>query len=164
VSDSLQAWLGTHYVPANHWTSKLRHKAQQGLLEYYGNEDGTSSFTIPDHSGAFTRCLIEENLADANQWLEVPPVYHLEVKTTVADIRSEFSMTSAQFDRARKYSVFVQDMLSEGGIPTDVFILMRVFDVDTAPKLVPFVDVWELFCQGKLRMMGSGDYTAKFRV
>lgn len=108
--------------------------------------------------------MIEENLVDANKWLEVPPVYHIEVKTTVGNIRSEFSMTSAQFDRSRKYSVLVQDLLSEGGIPTDVFILMRVFDVDTNPKLVPFVDTWELFSQGKLRMQGSGDYTAKFRV
>jgi hypothetical protein len=69
------------------------------LSEYFGDENGTSTFTIPDHSGSFTRCLIEENLADANKWLEIPPVYHIEVKTTVGDIRSEFSLTSGQFDR-----------------------------------------------------------------
>jgi len=126
VSESIQTWLGMNFHPQDHWTSKLRHKAQLGLPEYYDDENSTSTFTIPDHSSAFTRCLIEGNLVNANIWLEIPPVYHIEVKTTVGDIRSDFSLTSAQFDQSRNYSVFAQDMLSEGGIPTDVFILMRV--------------------------------------
>lgn len=51
-------------------------------------------------------------------------------------------MTNAQFDRdrARKYSVFVQDTLSEGNIPTDVFIFMGALDVEMGPNLVPFLD------------------------
>jgi hypothetical protein len=73
-------------------------------------------------------------------------------------------MTNAQFDRSRKYSVLVQALLNEGGIPTDVFMLMRVFDIDTAPKLVPFVDAWDLFSQGKLRITGPGAYTAWFKA
>jgi hypothetical protein len=75
-------------------------------------------------------------------------------------------MTNAQFDQSRIYSFFffVQNMLINGGIPTDIFILMGVFDLETGAKLVPFLDRWELFCLGKLRMMGSKDYTAKFRV
>ena len=44
---------------------------------------------------------------------------------------SEFFVSPAQFQRARDLSIMVQQMKSDiDGIPTDVYILVRVYDVD----------------------------------
>jgi len=46
------------------------------------------------------------------------------------------------------------------GIPTDVVMLIRVFNVETKPEMRLFIDTWGLLTDGDLRLNAPGNYSA----
>lgn len=43
---------------------------------------------------------------DAVEWINSPPVYHLEVKTTAGHVTSDFALTNAEFERVRSQTSY----------------------------------------------------------
>jgi hypothetical protein len=85
-------------VPDTHWTSKYRSRA--GHSPYNGAENAASTFTVQDYSGVLTLFLITAGVVDPGfLYIKPLPTYHLEVKSTRGGIDSEFTLTSAQFER-----------------------------------------------------------------
>lgn len=129
-------------------------------------------FTFTDVDGKFRKLLADSSMPDAKNWLEEPPTYYLDVKSTLGDLRSAFPVTPSQFQHARNFSVMMQQMKGEEvSVPTDVYILVRVFDVGAIvkdeegnerddTKMAFLVDPWEYYHADKLvlnpkRLVGS---------
>lgn len=81
------------------WTSSLRGYARsfkdfKDLPDY--NHREISDITYDDADGEMTRWLIERGYDQAENWLDRPPRYHIEVKTTTGDCSDRFYMSTAQ--------------------------------------------------------------------
>jgi hypothetical protein len=170
--------LDTRYVPDIHWTSKYR--ARAGHSPYTGAENTESTFTIPDHSGVLTAFLICAGALDAGFLnIKALPTYHLEVKSSKGGIESAFTLNSAQFERVRYFfckgvefnaffNVFSLINIEQarrfrlsGGTPGNVTILARVFNVNGQTKVNMFVDIWDCYVNGRLRLMAVDGFKAQ---
>jgi hypothetical protein len=69
-------------------------------------EDEKSTFTIPDHSGKLAEFLNASGFDIASDWINVPPIYHIDVKTTKGAITTPFSMTNSEFDKVPEFLLF----------------------------------------------------------
>jgi hypothetical protein len=101
-----------------------------------------------------------------------PPIYHINVKSSIGDVHSEFLVSEAEFERAKKWSVMIQQMNEErGSIPTDVYIIVKVCDLrnlhvkdngnegkgkgkgkegENEVKIVFLVDPWDSYYSSRL--------------
>ncbi|KAG0645662.1 hypothetical protein D0Z07_8708 [Hyphodiscus hymeniophilus] len=153
VHEALAETLGQSYNPSQHWTSKLRSKAN--IPTFSNDQKATSTFKFADVSGTFTQLLKDGQYPGASSWVTHPPTYHIDVKSTRGDVHSEFYVSPVQFQRARDLSIMMQQMKGDiDSIPTDVYIIVRVYDVDVnaasekgkgkeTSKMVFLVDPWE---------------------
>jgi hypothetical protein len=163
----LEETLGQNYNPRQHWTSKRR--ARAGLPTFSSNSpDSHSTFKFSDVNGTFAQLLIDDSFLAAKNWLISPPTYHIDVKSTKGDFRSEFSISPAQFRRARDLSVMMQQIKGDvDSIPTDAYILARAYEVDLIvndeggkgkdiSRTVFLVDPWEYYCADRLLLKHKG--------
>ncbi|CZS90250.1 uncharacterized protein RAG0_01389 [Rhynchosporium agropyri] len=170
VHEALSETLGQSYNATQHWTSKRRLRA--GLPEFSSiGPDTQSTFRFSDSGGSFTQLLAQADYPEARNWTTRPPRYHIDVKSSTGDLRADFLVTPAEFQRARKFSVMVQQMKGDDDdIPTDVYILVRVYDIDVkskqakspkgkakACKTVFLVDPWEYYHADRLLLKHGGD-------
>ncbi|CZT44957.1 uncharacterized protein RSE6_05219 [Rhynchosporium secalis] len=129
------------------------------------------TFRFSDSGGSFTQLLAQADYPEARNWTTRPPRYHIDVKSSTGDLRADFLVTPAEFQRARKFSVMVQQMKGDDDdIPTDVYRLVRVYDIDVkskqaespkgkakACKTVFLVDPWEYYHADRLLLKHGGD-------
>jgi len=158
--------LNNNYNAQQHWTSKYRTRANFPRFYFNGNE--TPSFKFKDVGASFTQLLAKEDFPGAKDWVKSPPTYHIDVKSTRGDIHAQFTITPAQFQRARDFSVMMQQMKGNAdSIPTDVYILARISDVKSTPtneegdksnnsKIAFLVDPWEYYHADKLLLKHTG--------
>ncbi|KAE9371829.1 hypothetical protein N431DRAFT_559247 [Stipitochalara longipes BDJ] len=184
VHKALARTLGNNYNPRIHWRSKRRTKAGFPLVSCPLEDDQPPTFSFSDVVGTFTQLLAAKPtdysyLSSAGNmlkgWLTRPPTYHLDVKTTRGGLKEEFEVSGAMVKRARDWSVIVQQMRGDiEEVPTDVYILVRVYDVDVGalvreenggkgkerdevgPQMVFVVDPWDAYHKDRLLLKSKG--------
>lgn len=142
-----------------HWISQRRTRA--GLSKPTVSDD-TFSFVIKDSEGKWTDVISRAGFPDARAWRRTPPTWHLIVKTTRGPLDGEFTLSAMQFEKARQYAVGTQKNRDRYGVPSDVVLLVRVFNASKEePDLRLFIDPWDLYVMGTLQMKTSGTYFGK---
>jgi hypothetical protein len=145
-----------HFNPEVHWTSQRRISAGHSAPEA---TDDTFAFTINDTegvSGVWTEIMACSGYPAARAWRARPPTWHIIVKTTRGNLSEEFSLTAVQFDKTRRYTVRSQE--ERYRIPSDVILLIRVYNAEQDPQLNIFIDPWELYLAGTLSLKSTGTY------
>jgi len=96
LSQMLQEHMEQAYRPEEEWTSHLRTKA--GYRPYNPVEGTVSStFTIRDRTGSFTRLLTRNGYRDAMRWA-AQPTFHLDVITLEEGLQSVFCLHPDQME------------------------------------------------------------------
>jgi len=152
IHELLKQLLGDNYNPMKHWTSKNRTISGFSVFD----ENNHASFTLPDPSGTFTAFLMYAGNPEAAAWESRPPTYHLEVKSTLGGLHSNFVFETAEFSRARKFTASE----SANGKVADVSILVRVVNVRDKPQQFFFADPWEWYMSDKLEMEARDGFKA----
>lgn len=148
--------LNEAYSPATQWTSRLRNRA--GLAPYKITAKSTSTFTIKDITGAFRKFLGRNGYKKAARWRN-NPTFHIEVITTEEELEcSRFHLDANQVEKAEKFRITEASSVP----PTEVFILIRVFNIRSSPAAAIFVDPWNMHLRGQLRLFNFAHYFAEF--
>jgi hypothetical protein len=145
--------MSERFNPEEQWTSNRRIRAGFSAPAV---SDDVFAFTIKDTEGVWTEIIARSGYPEACAWRTRPPTWHIIVKTTRGSLSDEFALTAAQFDKVRKYAVRSQE--ERYRIPSDVVLLVRVYNADKEPQLSIFLDPWELYLAGTLTLKSSGTY------
>lgn len=86
--------LPDFYDDGQHWTSERRQHAGHGTVSLADIDACTSSFTIPDNYGVFTRFLVSIGFNECETWVDSPTIYHIEAIGTEKGLNSSFPMAS----------------------------------------------------------------------
>lgn len=150
------------YDPLKHWTSI--HRIHSGYAAYRLPNALTASFTIPHVSGSQAASVLTQYLylvqrySPAREWLEDPPTYHIEVKTTKDGLKGEFSLTNEEWERARRLRV-------QNERPKNVVLLIRVWDCQsTNPRVEILPDVWSWVETGGVEMRAVHEFRGKVKA
>ncbi|KZL86453.1 heterokaryon incompatibility protein, partial [Colletotrichum incanum] len=130
-----------------HWTSHLREDF--GHPGFLGNESTTATFTYTDEEGKHMFSGLQKLGIFQGKQFHHAVTYHFEVKGTVFGCDEAFHLSQKQMELARKYA------LKYCAIPTDVFITVRVYNVEKKPTLKFYLDPWTNIFKGKLFMTAS---------
>ncbi|KAE8443772.1 hypothetical protein EG329_001366 [Mollisiaceae sp. DMI_Dod_QoI] len=131
------------------WTSKLRKRAH---LPPLGGEEETD-LEYQDSTGCFSRLLRTWTDGKIPNWLEeacksetkIRPKYWLEVKTTPGHCETVFFVSPHQYELMEKWAVVGTDM------PSDVYVILRVFNVGLEPGVIAYLDPWAQSKNGRLK-------------
>jgi hypothetical protein len=93
--------LPDFYSHEQHWTSERRQHAGHGIVAPADIDACTSSFTIPDQYGAFTKFLVSIGLDECEAWIDNPPTYHIEAIGTEEGLNASFPMTNEWWKMVR---------------------------------------------------------------
>ncbi|EFW15019.1 hypothetical protein CPSG_08207 [Coccidioides posadasii str. Silveira] len=157
VSRLLESHLRDAYNPKTDWTSPLRSRA--GYAPFNDPEGCWTTFTLRDKTSAFTEFLTHRVVEHAGVLAYSHSTYHIEVQTTKGGINEPFQFNSAKLEMCRRFS---NQQTSPGA---DVFILVRIFNVETIPKISFFIDPWILYARGQLELsIRNDEYRAKFET
>jgi hypothetical protein len=117
-----------------------------------------SDFTYIDHDGRLGQYLSQRGRR-LPRWKdrsgkERPLRFHLEVKSTTNPLDEPFHFSNNQMDLAKKWSL--------GGPVLDVYVVLRVYDLDyentLTAKVVYYVDPWRMVCDGTLHLRASNSF------
>ena len=130
-----------HYIP-NLCLHHIPNLCPRGCHNYYTiDEGGYADFTIEDSdaSQAFTQYL-RANWAWARS-VDGNTKYHLEVKSTPNRVEdgAYWTFSTNQIWMARNWSV---NLATVSESLRNVYLLVRVFDIDVEPKLWFVIDPW----------------------
>lgn len=106
MSKLLTNALPDFYSPLEHWTSERRKYAGVEPIDQADIDFCSSSFTIPDLHGAFTKFLSSSGLDECQLWMDTPPTYHIEVVGTEKGLYASFPMRSEWWQMVRRASKF----------------------------------------------------------
>ncbi|KAH6898099.1 hypothetical protein B0T10DRAFT_535063 [Thelonectria olida] len=160
----LQHHVGKVYNPDQHWTNPLRYRAGHSIFPHAGAEH--ASFTISGSDASFqTRSFLARSgcfglgsskVGERNQ------TYHFDIVVTTGDSTPEFSWTTQQFERMRKFRLDKQlgSSAHERDQVKDVHVLVRIANVFKTPRFSLFVDPWRLFISDKFDLKGDWVLTA----
>ncbi|KIW89714.1 uncharacterized protein Z519_09870 [Cladophialophora bantiana CBS 173.52] len=151
ISRLLADVLGDAYQPDRHWTSPMRRQLNHSPFETSVEE--TTTFTVDGDTRPLTELLVRNSYKAAEAWRDHRPVYHIEVQTSTGGLHSKFTMSSAKVDLARKHRISKLP-------PDDVFILIRIHDINMIPGISFFVDPWRLYNAGRIDFHVTSAYTA----
>jgi hypothetical protein len=89
------------FSPEEHWTSTLRSYARdfedfKDLPDYCHREISDITYDDAEAGGEMTRWLIGRGYEQGEKWLEKPPKYFIEVKTTTGECKDVFYMSINQ--------------------------------------------------------------------
>ncbi|KMU77002.1 hypothetical protein CISG_06237 [Coccidioides immitis RMSCC 3703] len=130
-----------------------------GYAPFNDPEECWTTFTLRDKTSAFTEFLTHRVVEHARVLAYSHSTYHIEVQTTKGGINEPFQFDSAKLEMCRRFS---NQQTSPGA---DVFILVRIFNVETIPKISFFIDPWTLYARGQLELSIQNDeYRAKFET
>ncbi|EXJ66070.1 uncharacterized protein A1O5_10684 [Cladophialophora psammophila CBS 110553] len=151
ISRLLEDVLGDAYQPDRHWTSTMRRQLNHTPFE--NSIEETTTFTVDGDTRPLTELLIRSSYKAAEAWRDHRPVYHIEVQTSAGGLHSKFTMSSAKVDLARKHKISKLP-------PDDVFVLIRIHDINVIPGISFFVDPWRLYSAGRIDFHVTSSYTA----
>ncbi|KAF2145105.1 uncharacterized protein K452DRAFT_343652 [Aplosporella prunicola CBS 121167] len=138
------------------WTSHFRER------------DGHAPFSEDSNSADFTICaedkLKKRLVAEIAEQLSTgtaerlvassdSATFHIEVKGTKGPCELEFFLSDLQWKMAREYTC-----RGDGTVPEDIYILVRVFNIDSTPQYRFYVDPWNMYMQGELSLRPQGEY------
>lgn len=160
-----------------HWTSKLRRYENSPELPNYNKSEETD-VTYPDTHGYLSRLLRSMTQGQVPSWLEdacapecaARPTYWIEVKTTAGSCKTPFFVSEHQYDlvgleyipTSQKFrrTNAVQMKTMSGDIPRNVYVLLRVFNIEEpAPGIRAYLDPWSESQNGGLRFSEKPGYT-----
>ena len=154
------------------WTSTLRER--YGLPEFTESEGIYADFTIDDHevSEAITNWLVDEGYAVAERFCEQSVTYHFEVKSTVGSLKEPFMMSNNQFrlvstpqsclERSCMLMEFPPTQAqARHRSPSNVYIILRVYNVLSSPGIALYIDPFELMRVGGLKFSARGGYSVE---
>ncbi|KAF2679081.1 hypothetical protein K458DRAFT_408347 [Lentithecium fluviatile CBS 122367] len=155
VSRLLEKQLGSDFIPEVHWTSSLRSKA--GLLPFLKGKMTTSTFTINDLHGTFSKILANNGYKVASSW-RPSPTFHIDVVPSEGDLTEAFCLDPNQVRKAWECHIAMK-----GSPPSDVYVLARIIHVRFKPEIRLFVDPWELHAEGLLTLESISQYQGSFQ-
>ncbi|RYP53097.1 hypothetical protein DL768_001874 [Monosporascus sp. mg162] len=155
TSRFLRHELGDFYKPDDHWTSPQRYKA--GHRKFLHSVASHATFTIANREASrkISAFLAQRHFeaAKAWAWAASDPTYHFDIAVSSGGPKSEFSWTTQQFERMRKFRTDKQ--LKDTWRLENVHVLVRVSDVFTNPSFNLFVDPWRLFSLERFTLQGN---------
>ncbi|VDB87553.1 unnamed protein product [Peniophora sp. CBMAI 1063] len=145
------------------WTSELRGKCSEGFPEYSPTASTWGDFTISDPEmcarfGAYLYKARPDRL-EAYTKSEKWPRFHLEVKSTSEGPHVPFHLSNRQFEIAKELHMRNRDGDHSTTLPSDVFVLVRVWDVQS-PKpslnnMAFYADPFQGLLDGQLRLVSD---------
>jgi hypothetical protein len=148
---------------AHNWTSEMRGEFKHlGLEPYTG--DSRADFRYEDTKGALTRHIYGKSRKTA--WHPKWPTYHLEVKTTSETEKEKFYMSKLQCEHVSACGYALLCLLTyiqasqlsirePGKIPTDIYVLIRVWNIRDRPAWKFYADPHSLVYDGRLRIVSE---------
>ncbi|KAI1377524.1 hypothetical protein F4677DRAFT_39179 [Hypoxylon crocopeplum] len=165
LSKYFKATMPGFFNAEQHWTSTRRKEVGEKAVEAADVDACTSTFTVPDHYGAFTRFLVSlgRRYKPCERWLSAPPTYHVEVVSTEKGASSYFVLGKDWWSMAR------ENRLPDGWEgnasavpPRNVCILARVFRLGSEDQNVMFfLDPWSWFTKQKLSVEAEDLYIGR---
>ena len=157
-------WLKTKFQTGDGcWTSNARSRA--GLSSFEEFEGDYADFTIVD---AEVRQRITSWLVDCGHIqhdLADTVTYHLEVKTTVGRRGEPFEMSNRQVAMVSTWTSMAsgQELIRIQAemwhqSDADIYIILRVYDFNSSPKVYAYFDPHGLRLNGKLSFTAQGGY------
>ena len=143
----LKEKLGSSFTPKN-WTSSARQHYFLDLGLPSVPEKRYADFTFEDGNS-----ILAQYLASTLGWsgdADGNTTFHLEVKSTVNGLGEPCLLSSNQMRLARKNS---PALAARESPLKDVYVLVRVYDLRSQPRIAFFVDPWALIFQGDLEVM-----------
>lgn len=161
VYQLLSQGLGPGLFGIQNWTSNLR-SLISGFPSFNG--DAPTDFTYADRTGALTGMWYGEDMKKA--WHGRWPTYHMEVKSTTGAVGEPFHVSQRQLSAVRfplPSDIIGLVLISEqalkftqrdlDALPTDVFVLIRVWGLSTAgsePGFAVYCDLYRCLYRGEL--------------
>ncbi|KAF2176286.1 hypothetical protein K469DRAFT_682619 [Zopfia rhizophila CBS 207.26] len=136
------------------YTSPRRTTAGHRPFERAWKDLNSSTFTIRDGND-----LLIDFLARRGHQLgpvAKNPLIHMEVCVSTGDLHSAFELDFHQANKAKMLTSQENRTLS-----TEIFILVRVYDVYLRPGIAWFIDPWRLHVNGSLSLEIDGGYHAR---
>ncbi|MCJ1310202.1 hypothetical protein MMC25_003863 [Agyrium rufum] len=130
------------HLPAfdrQNWRSTIRrevrvHEKYRDMTPWWGSE--TADLVYQDTQGTLTSLLTDKGYLNEAEWQNVQPTYYLEVKTTPRNCAEQFYMSALQYKRMKRMRLTQK----EGA--TDIYVLLRVFNLEGTTGLQIYVDTW----------------------
>ncbi|KAK1710527.1 hypothetical protein BDP67DRAFT_521499 [Colletotrichum lupini] len=139
------------WEPEKHWTSRLRKRC--GYSDFLGDESVTADFTYTDKGGGYMLPLLHNVGIVEETWFRRTITYHMEVKGTVRGLEEPFHLSQKQMNLTQKYR------LDKSKIPTDVFIIVRVYEIEgEKPSFRFYLDPWAKIFNGELVLTSDHGY------
>ncbi|KAK0382401.1 hypothetical protein CLIM01_00214 [Colletotrichum limetticola] len=139
------------WEPEKHWTSRLRKRC--GYSDFLGDESVTADFTYTDKGGGYMLPLLHNVGIVEETWFRRTITYHMEVKGTVRGLEEPFHLSQKQMNLTQKYR------LDKSKIPTDVFIIVRVYEIEgEKPSFRFYLDPWVKIFNGELVLRSDHGY------
>ncbi|KAF2852960.1 hypothetical protein T440DRAFT_466522 [Plenodomus tracheiphilus IPT5] len=151
VSRLFEKRLGNAYIPSLHWTSPLR--IQAGLLPYFTDDETTSTFTFGDTTAAFAALLRSSGYKVAGSG-NCSTTFHIEVIPSDRDLADKFCIDPEQIQKAWRCHTEASESQPE------IFVLARVVNIRTKPRVAFFVDPWRLHAEGHMNLESASQYEA----
>ncbi|KAH7399670.1 hypothetical protein BKA66DRAFT_437202 [Pyrenochaeta sp. MPI-SDFR-AT-0127] len=149
VSRLFEKRLGCAYIAGMHWTSPLRSRA--GLLPYFTDDETISTFTIEDTTTAFAS-LLQASGCKVPGSMGHSPIFHIEVIPSEGDLAEKFCMDPEQIQKAWRCHTEAFESHS------DIYVLARVVNIRTKPRVALFVDPWRLHGEGHMNLESASQY------
>lgn len=142
----------TFQATDNCWTRKMRE--QYDVKPFHEDESTYSDFTIYDFtvSERITHWLIENGCTVAEGFHGKHIIYHFQVNATAGRCNEPFDMSTTELNLAQAWH--------ESG--QDVCVVLRVYDLQSSPKVRAYVDPIELEESGEFNIVPQG-YTVELR-
>ncbi|OAL31964.1 hypothetical protein AYO22_00834 [Fonsecaea multimorphosa] len=155
VSQLFKRYLGRRYDPDTHWTSRYRREA--GHTSFQTEKQSTATFTFSDGS-AMTEFLIQSGSGFRRNGDY--PNFHIFVKTTNGGQESLFTIRADEMEMIRRYRLLPEDKR-----PSQVIILVRVYDMESTASASFFIDPWRMYAAGEIQIYAqNGSYIAKTQL
>ncbi|KAL8716310.1 MAG: hypothetical protein Q9220_000215 [cf. Caloplaca sp. 1 TL-2023] len=111
-----------------HWTSGIRNRVKSHAdyldIENNNDRDAIADIEYLDHSGSFTRYLVQRGHLAQGLWDDERPHYHIEVKTTLSsDWQEPFFMSKAQERHIQGQQII------NGKSRSSIYMICRVFNL-----------------------------------
>ncbi|KAK5991426.1 Heterokaryon incompatibility 6-like protein [Cladobotryum mycophilum] len=152
VSRLLDSILGSDiYRPDEHWTSSMRSRSGHRPFEDMAEHGDCSTFKITETRGKLRKAVIDRYQIPAESLHEVC-TFHIQVCTTVEGLESPFAMSSVQYKKAKAMT------LSTNTCASNIYILARVYNVQTDPGIALYADPWRLHQQGLISLEPASSY------
>jgi hypothetical protein len=154
------------HVTVECWTSDLRTHFGFPLFADFEGDYADFTVTNPYMVRGITGWLVGAGYTELLGLAVDGVTYHLEVKATAGSSDEPFSISNSQYNQV--CCEHSDDCHDNTLMPSqakrchesrhDIYVVLRVFDLNDTPKLIAYVDPIELQNAGKLRFIAQHGY------